>query len=91
MIIRSAGLIRRRAPRWALLWALLSLFFGSHEASASQVQTMVEGSGPYRVGVISYRDLPFQTVVRQQYDFSCGSASLATLLRYQIWGACDRG
>lgn len=24
----------------------------------------------------------FQTVVRQQYDFSCGSAALATLLRY---------
>ena len=24
----------------------------------------------------------FETVVRQQYDFSCGSAALATLLRY---------
>jgi hypothetical protein len=32
--------------------------------------------------VISYRDLPFRTVVRQQYDFSCGSAALATLLRH---------
>src|ERR1700722_15703277 len=32
--------------------------------------------------VISYRDFPFRTVVRQQYDFSCGSAAVATLLRY---------
>jgi uncharacterized protein len=26
--------------------------------------------------------MPFRTVVRQQFDFSCGSASLETLLRY---------
>lgn len=35
-----------------------------------------------RVKVVSYRDLPFRTVVRQRYDFSCGSAALATLLRH---------
>ncbi|MBV9997030.1 MAG: C39 family peptidase [Caulobacteraceae bacterium] len=39
--------------------------------------------GPYRVSVVSYRDMPFRTVIRQQYDFSCGSAALATLLRFQ--------
>lgn len=27
-------------------------------------------------------DLRYATVVRQRYDFSCGSAALATLLRY---------
>lgn len=32
--------------------------------------------------VTTFRDMPFQTVVRQQYDYSCGSAALATLLRY---------
>ena len=26
------------------------------------------------------RDIPFRSVVRQQYDYSCGSAALATLL-----------
>jgi predicted double-glycine peptidase len=34
------------------------------------------------VPVHSYRDIPFRSVIRQRYDFSCGSAALATLLRY---------
>lgn len=40
------------------------------------------GPAPARLNVVSYRDIPFRTVVRQRYDFSCGSAALATLLRY---------
>ena len=36
----------------------------------------------FRVPVASMRALKFDTVVHQQYDFSCGSAALATLLRY---------
>ena len=36
----------------------------------------------YRVPVASMLARRFNTVVRQQYDFSCGSAALATLLRY---------
>jgi predicted double-glycine peptidase len=42
-------------------------------------------SGPiadYQVPVASMLARKFATVVRQQYDFSCGSAALATLLRY---------
>lgn len=37
-----------------------------------------------RVGmpVKSMKDLRFQATLRQQYDFSCGSAALATLLTY---------
>jgi predicted double-glycine peptidase len=34
------------------------------------------------VRVMSWRDIPFRTVVRQQHDYSCGSAALATLLTY---------
>jgi uncharacterized protein len=34
------------------------------------------------VRVTSWRDLPFQTVKRQSFDYSCGSAALATLLAY---------
>ena len=50
---------------------------------AAAAQLLLNGpSGPTRVAVTSYRDLPFRTVVRQQYDFSCGSAALATLLRH---------
>jgi hypothetical protein len=49
----------------------------------ASAQLLLNGpTGPSSVAVISYRDLPFRTVVRQQYDFSCGSAALATLLRH---------
>jgi uncharacterized protein len=40
------------------------------------------GAGAASMRVVSYRDIPFRSVVRQQYDFSCGSAALATLLRH---------
>ncbi|MEK8088925.1 C39 family peptidase [Thermithiobacillus plumbiphilus] len=38
--------------------------------------------GMANVPVKSLKDLRFRNVVRQQYDFSCGSAALATLLTY---------
>jgi hypothetical protein len=41
-----------------------------------------EGTATYSLNVMTYRDIPFRTVIRQQYDYSCGSASLATLLHY---------
>ncbi|MDB6168163.1 MAG: peptidase [Verrucomicrobia bacterium] len=49
--------------------------------AAAQV-SLVEGGATYRLNVISLRDIPFRTVVRQQYDYSCGSAALATLLSH---------
>lgn len=36
----------------------------------------------FRVPVTGLRELRFQTTLRQQYDFSCGSAALATLLTH---------
>ena len=49
--------------------------------AAAQV-SFSQGGGTYSLQVVSYRDIPFRTVVRQEYDYSCGSAALATLLRY---------
>jgi predicted double-glycine peptidase len=52
-------------------------------ASAAHSQAAFNlGAAFYRAPVTSLRDMPFRTVVRQQYDFSCGSAALATLLHY---------
>lgn len=34
------------------------------------------------VNVVSWRDMPFQTVKHQAYDYSCGSAAVATLMTY---------
>lgn len=39
-------------------------------------------AGDYTLPVKSIAERRYLTVVRQQYDFSCGSAALATLLRY---------
>ncbi|MGH7019263.1 MAG: C39 family peptidase [Brevundimonas sp.] len=58
---------------------LTALMCGS--PTTAQV-TINQGAAAYSVQVVSYRDIPFRTVVRQEYDYSCGSAALATLLRY---------
>ena len=50
--------------------------------AAAQVRIGAEMGGPVEVRVITYRDIPFRTVVRQQHDYSCGSAAVATLLTY---------
>lgn len=41
-------------------------------------------ANPYYAHVTSLRDMPFRSVVRQQFDYSCGSAALATLLKYHF-------
>lgn len=41
--------------------------------------------------VQSYKDRQFKSIIRQQYDFSCGSAALATLLHYHYdWPAEEK-
>ncbi len=41
------------------------------------------GANPIAVRVKSFKEHHFLATVRQQYDYSCGSAALATLLSYQ--------
>lgn len=38
--------------------------------------------GPAQVKVVSLKEARFQTVIKQQFDFSCGSAALASLLTF---------
>lgn len=74
--------------KWAraILAAVLPL-----AAAACTTAPLPEGRGEMRWGGTLDFALPvssvigrrFETVMRQQYDFSCGSAALATLLRYQ--------
>ena len=71
--------------------------------AAAQVRLSGEAGGHYNVRVMSWWEIPFRSVVRQQYDFSCGSAAVATLLTYhyerptpersaftQMWKAGDQ-
>jgi len=53
----------------------------AQNSAVAQVRFHGEASGA-SVKVLSWRDIPFRTVVRQEHDFSCGSAALATLLTY---------
>ncbi len=39
-------------------------------------------NGPVTIEVVSYKEARFRNVIKQQYDFSCGSAALATLLSF---------
>jgi predicted double-glycine peptidase len=61
----------------AILLAGLGLY-ATHGASAAALE--LQGM---HVPVSSIKQLRFQQTLHQQYDFSCGSAALATLLTYQ--------
>lgn len=51
-------------------------------SSPAGAQAMINtGDAVFAMRVTTMRDMPFRTIVRQQYDYSCGSAALATLLR----------
>jgi len=43
---------------------------------------LVTGARTFNVPVVSMAESGFQTVVRQEYDFSCGAAAVATLLTH---------
>lgn len=68
----------RRLGRLASVAALI-LALGSPAVAQVRFGGVAEGA---TVRVISWKDIPFRSVVRQQHDFSCGSAALATLLTY---------
>lgn len=46
------------------------------------VETPVQSGGTFSVPVTSMKDLRYRNTIRQQYDFSCGSAAVATLLTH---------
>lgn len=67
----------RRA--WALGTAVIC---ASGAAFAGSAEMPLQTGGAYSVPVTSLREGRFRTTLRQQYDFSCGSAALSTLLTH---------
>ncbi len=59
----------------------ISLSFQS-TALHAEVMLSRETGGDYSVNVMSWWEIPFRSVVRQRYDFSCGSAAVATILSH---------
>lgn len=68
--------------------ALLALFVlawmaATSPAQAASVDMRVPHGASYSMKLTSLKEARYKTTVRQQYDFSCGSAATATLLTYQ--------
>lgn len=79
---KPAATPRRRLHGVLCLAVAAMAWAGAAASAAAQVRFHGEAGGSYSINVMSWRDIPFRTVVRQQYDYSCGSAAVATLLRY---------
>lgn len=81
--------MNRRGGRTGLKGAMgvlgASLLLSGCSSTVSGDPRFLGGGGPvndYTVPVASLQARKFNTVVRQQFDFSCGSAAVATLLHY---------
>jgi uncharacterized protein len=97
--------LRRGPARAAILLLIGAALPPAAPAAAGEVTFIVPSmiGGAFRVDMSSMLDRRYYTVVRQRYDFSCGSAALATLLHYHygvsaneettfngMWDAGDR-
>ncbi|MBA5638676.1 C39 family peptidase [Duganella sp. LX20W] len=72
--------------------AAISLFvlaaLGGPMAHAVELE-LPAGGGSFALRVASLAAIRYQSTVRQQYDFSCGSAAVATLLSYHYGFPAD--
>lgn len=75
--LHNSGLIA------ALMWVIMVAFvpFSPRQAEAGSLYMPGYG-GAFRVPVETLREARFRNVIPQRFDFSCGSAALATLLTY---------
>ncbi len=73
----------RQANKWqlGLIMSAIGLLVCSAPASALSL-SLPTPLGNYTTEVVSFQEAKFKSVIRQQYDFSCGSAAVASLLTY---------
>lgn len=72
----------KRFPSMAHTLLALALLATPSLAQAGSVLVPGASGGGVRVNVKSMKEARFRKTVRQKYDFSCGSAALATLLTF---------
>lgn len=63
-------------------WLFTGVLGACGAASGASLSFPADVVGPYSVQVTSLRDARQLGTIRQQFDFSCGSAALATLLTH---------
>jgi len=67
----------------------IALFVAAPAAPAMKVEVQTSPGTSYPVKMTSLKEARFRNTVRQKYDFSCGSAAVATLLTYQYGDPID--
>jgi len=66
-----------------LILNMVAIFLVMSSQAGAAVMTIPSTSGgQFTVKVTSLKEMRFKTTIRQKYDFSCGSAALATLLTF---------
>src|SRR5580692_11009556 len=82
--------VRATSRHWHVSRAIIIAFcvtflsgLYSRVACADEVTLGNANTGNYNLHLTSYAEIPFRTVIRQQFDYSCGSAALATMLKFQ--------
>ncbi len=60
----------------------IAVIFLSPLAHAGTVMVFGASGGDFSINMTSQKEARFKTTLKQQYDFSCGSAALATLLTF---------
>jgi predicted double-glycine peptidase len=63
-------------------WVLLVALGLAPLAQAATVEVRGQRDGGFAARVVSVKEARFTSTVRQQFDFSCGSAAVATLLTH---------
>ncbi len=66
-------------------WATLAVVLGGLCVQCAEAGSLVlpaEIGGAFSVPVTTMKEARYGAMIRQQYDFSCGSAALSTLLTY---------
>ena len=76
--------MKNAVPVGRVTWFLLvTMGFFSLEPCAQAGTVLLPGmGGGYQVDIGSFEERRFTGVVKQEHDFSCGSAALATLLQF---------
>lgn len=64
------------------LFIVFMVVFSFSSTAKADLLSVTGAGGTFSVPVVSMKEARFLTVVKQQYDFSCGSAALATVLTY---------
>ena len=72
----------RTAPRLALASCVVATLCATGVCRADSVNLPFQIGGAYAVPITSMKEARYRSMIHQQFDFSCGSAALSTLLTY---------